>query len=108
MELIAEIECCEIGCIPIDFVVDNIRYQKQFDGNYHMFIVGSPTKPDSSVGCVHIKDARKIFMETKYKTPIVLCSNNVNVSKDCTRSFYNLVTFISKFKTRITNLLKDS
>lgn len=107
MEIIAEIQYCEIGVIPIDFIVDNIRYQKQFDGNYHKFIVGSPTRPDSSLGCIHIAEARKIFMGTKYKTPIIFCSDNVNVSSDCSRNFHTLATFISKFKTKITNLLKD-
>ena len=107
MEIIAEIQYCEIGVIPIDFIVDNIRYQKQFDGNYHKFIVGSPTRPDSSLGCIHIAEARKIFMGTRYKTPIIFCSDNVNVSSNNNRSIHVLSTFVSKFKIRIKNLLKD-
>ena len=107
MVLFSEINCCDIGCIPTDFIVDNIRYQKQFDGNYHMFMVGSPIYPESSVGCITIGKAKQLYNSTKYKNPIVICSNRVNIVNDSAQSIMSLDQLIQKYLNRIRNTINN-
>lgn len=64
--------------IPCDFIIDNIRYSKQLDGCYHLFIVGSPIRRESSIDIITISKAKELYNSTKFKTPIMFCTNNVN------------------------------
>lgn len=107
METFGEIHCCDTGCIPTDFIVDNIRYQKQFDANYHMFIVGSPTRPDSSIGFITIGEAEYLYNSIKYKKPIVICSNSVNIVNNDVRSIMSLDQLIKKYLNRIKNTINN-
>jgi len=65
--------------IPLDFIIDTIRYSKQLDGCYHTFVVGSPANYHSSLECISIDEAEKRYNKNKYKQPIMFCTNNVNV-----------------------------
>ena len=107
MELIGTISCCEIGNIPTDFIVDNIRYQKQIDGYYHMFIVGSPCMPQSSIGSISIPEAKELYHSIKYKKTIVYCTNNVKSSGGTGKTIFTFSEFVDKFQTKLKHILNE-
>lgn len=64
--------------IPCDFIIDTKRYSKQLDGLYHVFVIGSPILRDASLYSISPNDAKIRYDSTKFKTPIMFCTNNVN------------------------------
>ena len=107
MDLIGTISCCEIGEIPSDFIVDTYRYQKQLDGFYHVFVVGSPCQPESSVAKITIDIAANIYKTSKYKKTIIYCTNIVNSSGGTGKTVFTFSEFVDKFQTKLKRIINE-
>ena len=107
MDLIGTIPCDEYENIPTDFIVDTYRYQKQLDGLYHVFVVGSPCKPESSVAKITVDIAANIYKTSKYKKTIIYCTNIVNSSGGTGKTVFTFSEFVDKFQTKLKNILNE-
>ena len=64
--------------MPLYFIHEGILYSKEMDGMFHKFIVGNELKPENSIGCCSIYDARCLLSSAKYKKYVTYATNSVN------------------------------
>lgn len=63
--------------LPLVFMYEGIIYSKEIDGTFHKFNATAPRTKNNSLGSITIDEARKLFVNTKYISSIVVLTDNI-------------------------------
>lgn len=56
---------------------EGVRYAKQMDGCYHLFVAGAQIIPENSVMIKTINEVEKILSNVKFKRMMLVITNDV-------------------------------